>query len=115
MQESYLSNAMLPLLMTVVLGYYAARLLVFHDPEAVMGKKAADIKDKENYSKEAGKLMIFMGVGSLLMAVLMYFNVYVAVAEIIAWFAVFGVFWKKMNDKYGYTQPADKPSGKNKK
>lgn len=115
MGNSYLADAMLPLLMTVVLGYYAARLLVFHDPEAVMGKKAGNIKDKENYSKEAGKLMIFMGAGSLLMAVLMYFNVYAAVAEIIIWFAVFGFFWKRMNDKYGDTQPADRPSGKKRK
>ena len=37
------------------------------------------------------------------MAIVMYFNTYAAVAEIIIWFVIFGILWKKMNDKYGDT------------
>ena len=38
MGNSYLSNVMIPLMMTLVLGYYAARLLIFHDTESITGK-----------------------------------------------------------------------------
>lgn len=37
------------------------------------------------------------------MAIVMYFNTYAAVAEIIIWFVIFGILWKRMNDKYGDT------------
>ena len=35
------------------------------------------------------------------MAILMYFSVHAAVVEIAVWFVVFGILWKRMNDKYG--------------
>ena len=48
MGNSYLSNVMIPLMMTLVLGYYAARLLIFHDTETIKGKdNRNNLKDKE--------------------------------------------------------------------
>lgn len=108
MDNSYLSNAMIPLMLTVVLGYYAARLLVFHDTESITGKKEAKFKDKEMYAKAAGKLILFLAAGSLVMALLMFVNTYVAVAEIAIWFVIFGILWKKMNEKYGDTSSRKK-------
>ncbi len=108
MDNSYLSNAMIPLMLTVVLGYYAARLLVFHDTESITGKKEAKFKDKEMYAKAAGKLILFLAAGSLVMALLMFVNTYAAVAEIAIWFVIFGILWKKMNEKYGDTSSRKK-------
>ena len=65
-------------MMTLVLGYYAARLLIFHDTESITGKNAK-FKDKEKYVMESGKLILFMAAGSFIMAIIMYFNAYVAV------------------------------------
>lgn len=48
MGNSYLSNAMIPLMMTLVLGYYAARLLIFHDTESITGKRVPSLKTKRN-------------------------------------------------------------------
>lgn len=38
------------------------------------------------------------------MAIIMYFNAYVAVTQIAVWFLIFGILWKRMNDKYGDTK-----------
>lgn len=48
MGESYLSSAMIPLMMTLVLGYYAARLLIFHDTESITGKNGASLRTRKN-------------------------------------------------------------------
>lgn len=65
MGNSYLSNAMIPLMMTLVLGYYAARLLIFHDTESITGKdNGKKLKDKEKYVAESGKLILFLAAGS---------------------------------------------------
>ena len=104
MGESYLSSAMIPLMMTLVLGYYAARLLIFHDTESITGKNGAKFKDKEKYVTESGKLILFMAAGSFIMAIIMYFNAYVAETQIAVWFLIFGILWKRMNDKYGDTK-----------
>lgn len=108
MGNDYLSNAMIPLLMTLVLGYYAARLLIFHDTESITGKNGGKFKDKEKYVSEAGKLILFLAAGSFIMALIMYFNIYAAVAEIAIWFVIFGILWKRMNDKYGDPTPRKK-------
>ena len=101
MGNSYLSNAMIPLMMTLVLGYYAARLLIFHDTESITGKNGGKFKDKEKYLTESGKLILFLAAGSFVMAIIMYFSVHIAVVQIAVWFLVFGILWKRMNDKYG--------------
>lgn len=99
--ESYESMVMIPLLMVVVLGYYAVRLLVLHDTEAVRGKNGKKLKDEEKYAKEAGKLMVFLALSSLLMAGIMYFNVMASVVQIVICVVIFGVLWKRMHEKYG--------------
>ena len=53
------------------------------------------------YAKEAGKLMLFLAAGSLIMTVLLYFQVIAAVAQIVVWIIVFGILWKKMDERYG--------------
>ena len=58
--ESYLSTALIPLLMTVVLAYYSFRLLVLQDVDSIYGKNKKKPKDKEGFAKAAGKLMVFL-------------------------------------------------------
>ena len=102
MGNSYLSNVMIPLMMTLVLGYYAARLLIFHDTESITGKdNGKKLKDKEKYVAESGKLILFLAAGSFVMAILMYFSVHAAVVEIGGVVCSIRYLWKRMNDKYG--------------
>ena len=56
---------------------------------------------EERYAKEAGKLMLFLAAGSLIMTVLLYFQVIAAVVQIVVWIIVFGILWKKMDERYG--------------
>ena len=100
--DSYWSMAMIPILMLIVLAYYGARLLVLHDISAIRGKdKTKKLKDEERYATEAGKLMLFLAAGSLIMTVLLYFHVVAAVVQIVVWVVIFGILWKKMNERYG--------------
>ena len=80
--ESYLSTALIPLLMTVVLAYYSFRLLVLQDVDSIYGKNKKKPKDKEGFAKAAGKLMVFLTIASLGMAVIMYWSVDFALIEI---------------------------------
>jgi len=45
--------------------------------------------------------MVFLTIASLGMAVIMYWSVDFALIEIGVCFVIFGVLWKKMNEKYG--------------
>ncbi|MFQ9151428.1 MAG: hypothetical protein ACLR6B_07760 [Blautia sp.] len=99
--ESYLSTALIPLLMTVVLIYYSFRLLFLQDVDSIYGKNKKKPKDKEGFAKAAGKLMVFLAAASLGMAVIMYWSVEIALVEICIAFVIFGILWKKMNKNTG--------------
>lgn len=99
--EQYLSDAMIPLLMTIALGYYSFRLLVLHDVEAIRGKTGKKLKNEKMYAQEAGKLMAFLAIASLVMAILMYFSSVIAFGQIVVCLIIFGILWKKMSEKYG--------------
>ena len=99
--ESYLSTALIPLLMTVVLIYYSFRLLFLQDVDSIYGKNKKKPKDKEGFAKAAVKLMVFLAAASLGMAVIMYWSVEISLVEICIAFVIFGILWKNMNKKYG--------------
>lgn len=99
--EQYLSEALIPLLMTIILGYYSFRLLILHDIEAIRGKEHKKLKNEEKYAQEAGKLMMFLAAGSLIMAILIHYNNIAAFAVIVIFLVIFGILWKKMDQKYG--------------
>ena len=65
------------------------------------GKDKPPVKDEEAYCKAGGKLMLFFGAATFLMAILVFVNVYVAVAEIIICTVILGILWKRMEDQYG--------------
>lgn len=99
--EKILELSGIPLLVFVVCVYYGIRLIIFQDMNLIRNKNKGYIRDEKGYSIEAGKLILFYGVATLAMAILLLFNVNIAVAEIIICTLVMGFLWKKMNKKYG--------------
>ena len=98
--DAIIEQAGIPLLLLVICVYYAIRLIVLHDSQAIRGKHKPPVKDEEAYCKAGGKLMLFFGAATFLMAILVL-NVYVAVAEIIICTVILGILWKRMEDQYG--------------
>lgn len=96
-----LEQAGIPLILFVICMYYGIRLMVLEDVDAVRGKNNEPVKNKAAYAKAGGRLLLFFGAATLVMAILLFVNLYVAVGEIVFCALVFGVLWKKMNDKYG--------------
>ena len=90
----------IPLLLFVICMYYAWRLLALKDVDSIRGKGKPPVKDPEKYAAGAGKLIIFFGLSTLLMAGLVLVNVQLALAEIVICTLILGVLWKRMNDRY---------------
>ncbi len=64
-------------------------------------KDTADYKDKEQYARQGGILILCLAGACLVMIALSFFNTLVSnIFGLIALF-VFGFFWKKMHDQYG--------------
>ena len=99
--EYILNQAGIQLLFFVVFMFYGIRFLVVKDSSCIKGKNMGPLKNEKEFAKTGGKLILFFGVGTLLMAVLIFVNIYAAVAEIIICTMIMGVLWKRMNDKYG--------------
>lgn len=99
--EYFLEQAGIPLMLFVICMYYGLRLLILEDVSAIRGKNKEPLKDEQGYAKEGGKLLLFFGGATLVMAILIFVNLYVAVAEIIVCTIILGVLWKRMNDRYG--------------
>ena len=99
--DQILETAGIPLLLFVILIYYGMRLWFMKDISAIRGKNKPPVKDEENYAKCAGKLMFFFAVATLVMMLLLFWNTYVAVAEIIICTVILGILWHNMNAKYG--------------
>ena len=94
-------QAGIPLLLFALCMYYGIRMIIMEDASLIRGKNKEPLKDEKTYAKEAGKLMLFYGGATFVMAILVFVNLYVAVAEIIVCTVILGILWKRMNDKYG--------------
>ncbi len=99
--DKFLDLAGIPLLLFVILVYYAIRLRITGDSTIIRGKDKGPLKDEKMYVKQAAGLMLFLAAASLLMMVLLFWNVRVAIAEIVVCILALGFMWKRMNDKYG--------------
>ena len=74
--DTIIEQAGIPLLLLVICVYYAIRLIVLHDSQAIRGKNKPPVKDEEAYCKAGGKLLLFFGAATFLMAILVFVNVY---------------------------------------
>lgn len=99
--EMILEQAGIPLLLFVICVYYGVRLLVLKDAEAIQGKNRGPLKKPEEYAVGAGWLLLFFAGATLLMAILLFINIYAAVVQIAVCTIILGVLWKRLNDKYG--------------
>lgn len=71
-------------------------------PGIVRGiKDTANYRNKEKYSVEGGKLLLFLAGGCLIMTVVSFVNVVVSNILGLLALCIFGYFWKKMSDEYG--------------
>ncbi|MCR5656971.1 MAG: hypothetical protein K6G06_05845 [Butyrivibrio sp.] len=95
-----LEQSGIPLLLTAIAIYYAVRLLVFKDYETVRGRGKDAPKDIDAYCKNAGLVIIFFAISTLVMAVLVLFNPVIGFAQILICTIIMVVLWKKLTDKY---------------
>lgn len=62
--DTIIEQAGIPLLLLVICVYYAIRLIVLHDSQAIRGKNKPPVKDEEAYCKAGGKLLLFFGAAT---------------------------------------------------
>lgn len=99
--EIILEQAGIPLLLFVICMYYGIRLIITQDASLIRSKDKGPVRDEKAYAKESGKLFLFFGAATLIMAGLIFVNLYAAVGEIIICTLIMGVLWKRISDKYG--------------
>ena len=96
-----IEQAGIPLLVCAICMYYGIRLLIFQDPSIIRSKEKGPLQDERAYARASGRLLLFFAGGTLLMAVLIFVNLYAALAEIVVCTLIMGALWKRMNSKYG--------------
>ena len=99
--QTILEQAGIPLLLFVICMYYGLKLMILQDVSIIRGKNKEPVKDEKAYAKKGGALILFFGFATLVMTFLLFVDLYVALAQIIICTIIFGVLWKKMDDKYG--------------
>lgn len=99
--ENIINQAGIPLLLAAACIIYGIYLLIVQDASGISGKYKGPLKNEKEYARSGGRLILFFGIGTLIMSILLFVNVYAAVGEIIFCTLVLGVLWKKMSDKYG--------------
>lgn len=96
-----LEQAGIPLLLFVICMYYGIRLLVSQDANLIRSKDKEPVRDEKAYARASGKLFLFFAAATLIMAVLLFVNLYAAVGEIIVCTLIMSVIWKHISNKYG--------------
>lgn len=99
--QMILEQAGIPILLFIICMYYGLKLIILQDVSTIRGKSKEPVKNPKEYTKWGGALIIAFGVATLVMTFLLFVNVYVALAQIVICTIIFGILWKKMNDKYG--------------
>lgn len=99
--EEILNQAGVPFVVAIVCVVYGIRMILTGDVSLLRSKNAGPLKDEKEYAKQGGILMIFLGLASVLMGILIFINLYVAIGEMIAAMLILGIAWKNMNSKYG--------------
>ena len=99
--EYIFNQSGIPLLFGLACIFYGIYLLIVQDASGISGKYKGPLKNEKEYARSGGRLILFFGIGTLVMAILLLINVYAAVGEIITCTLILGILWKKMSDKYG--------------
>ena len=99
--EAIIEFAWAPLIVFAVSLLYGIQLLATKNPKSIRGKSRDLLRNEEEYAKGAGKLLLFLAAGAMVMVVLLFINVKLAVLVVVFWAVAFGILWKRMNNKYG--------------
>lgn len=101
MQEA-LGQLGIPAILAVLLLYYAVKLLIFHDVDAIRPPQWKPLKPekRESYAREAGMLVLAFGILSAVSAIVMLF--FIPLGLIILTLAIIGVFYqfKRLEERY---------------
>ena len=96
-----LEVAGIPLLMCAACAYFAFRTHLSKDPGMFVGKASGPLKNKEEYCKGAVRNLIFMAIASLLMGILLLFDPFMGLLEIVGATIIAGILWRDLNKRYG--------------
>jgi len=100
--NTFLEQSWIPILMCVICFYYAWRLLVKKDISCIRTKQMKPIKRKfqDEYCIRAGHIFLYYAFAVVLNIFLSFFQVYIALAEIILATIIMFYCWKKLKDSY---------------
>lgn len=98
--QTILEQAGIPLLLFVICMYYGLKLIILQDISSIRGKNKEPVKDEKAYAKKVERSFSFW-LCNTCNDVSSFVDLYVALAQIIICTIIFGVLWKKMDDKYG--------------
>ncbi len=97
-----LSQLGIPAILGVLLLYYAVKLLIFQDVEAIRPPQWKPLRPEQRsaYAREAGLLLLLFGVCTAIASVLMLFIPLLGLCFLTL--SIFGVFYRfrRMEEKY---------------
>ena len=100
MVEKVIQEMGLPLLFTVLLLYYAIKLMVFQDVESIRPKGRAPIQDKKGYGREAGILVLIFAAISLVASFCMLIHPFLGISLILLGFILVAMQLRRLEEKY---------------
>ncbi len=98
--SSILQQLAIPIMLTLLLIYYGVKLYFFHDTDAIRTKNSRPLKDKPGYAREAGILMLFFSVFSLLGTLLMAFYPLPGFGILLLTIALVFLQFRRLEEKY---------------
>ncbi len=99
--DQILQLAGIPILTAVVCIFFSIKLLVFKDTDSIRGNMDRKLKDKDNYARYAGLLLLLFGICSLIMAALLFVNMTAALVQIAICVLITALLWRKVEENYG--------------
>ena len=101
MLQTIWEGAAIEVIIFVICLYYGIKMMLTKSADAIWKNNKPKFTDEAEYAKRAGILIIFLGVFSILAAVMrMYLDPYAGIGTVIVVIMIFGFFWKRMSDKY---------------
>ena len=98
--EKIMQEMGLPLLFTVLLLYYAVKLLVFEDVDSIRPKGRPPVKDKKGYGREAGILVLIFAAISLVASFCMLIHPFLGISLILLGFILVAMQFRRLEEKY---------------
>lgn len=100
--QELLDMTWIPLIAFAICLGYGVALLITKNPKTLKGKNDKTVyKDAEQFAIKTAWLLLMLAASALAMCVLIFYNLYAALGEVIVCFLIFTVLWRRVNTKYG--------------